>query len=203
MKLFEMALTPNCKRVNIFLNELGVELEHVHVDVRGGENLTADFAQKSLNGKVPTLQLDEHTFICESMAICRYFDETTPSESSLFGDSPLERARVEMWNRIIEWDGLLPAFQAFRNISGVYQDRENCIPAWGEESKLRVEKFLPKLAQQLTASTFIVGDKLTVADISAWILVLFCESRLELPVQQQYPTIAAWYQLLASRPAFA
>lgn len=203
MKLFEMAATPNCRRVNIFLQELAIELEHVHVDVRAGENLSAEFAAKSLNGKVPTLQVDDDTFICESMAICRYFDELTPPEQSLFGVGALERAQVEMWNRIIEWDGLIPAFQAFRNISGVYKDREHCVPEWGEESKQRVSAFLPKLAQRLGQSAYVAAEKFTVADIGAWILVLFCESRLALPVQQQYPAIASWYQQLAQRPAFS
>ncbi|KFZ37927.1 glutathione S-transferase [Shewanella mangrovi] len=202
MKLFEMAPTPNCHRVNIFLKELGVELEHVHVDVRAGENLTPEFEQKSINGRVPTLQIDDDTFICESIAICRYFDELSPSEDSLFGHGALERAQVEMWNRIIEFNGLNTASQAFRHISGVYKDRETCITAWGEECKIRVQAFLPKLEQHLSSSTFIIGDKFTVADITAWIFVGFCESRLTLPVMQQYPSIAAWYQLLAKRPAF-
>ncbi len=203
MKLFEMAATPNCRRVNIFLKEIGIELEHVHVDIRAGENLSADFAAKSLNGKVPTLQLDDGTFICESVAICRYFDELAAAEQSLFGVGALERAQVEMWNRIIECDGLIAAFQAFRNISGVYQDRERCVPAWGEESKQRVIEFLPKLAQRLSESTYVAAEKFTVADISAWIFVLFSESRLALPIQQQYPAIAAWYQRLAQRPSFS
>lgn len=203
MKLYEMAVTPNCHRVNIFLNELGITLEHVHVDVRAGENLSADFASKSANGRVPTLQLDDGTFICESIAICRYFDELQLSENSLFGHGAVERAQVEMWNRIVEFNGLTMASSALRNITGVYKDRETCIPAWGEECKLRVQAFLPQLEQQLSKADFIIGAKFTVADITAWIFVSFCENRLGLPVQSQYPAIAAWYQQLAQRPAFA
>lgn len=202
MKLYEMAATPNCHRVNIFLKEIAVQLEHVHVDVRAGENLNPEFAQKSANGRVPTLQLDNGTFICESMAICRYFDELNPSDASLFGQGAEERAVVEMWNRIVEFNGLNMASSAFRNISGVYKDRETCIPAWGEECKARVQAFLPTLEQQLSQAQFIIGDKLTIADITAWIFVGFCDNRLNLPVMQQYPAIAAWYQRLAQRPAF-
>ena len=60
--------------------------------------------------------------------MCRYFDLTNPSSSpSLFGQSPLEQAQVKMWHRIVELQGLFPAMQAFRNISGIFKDRENVV----------------------------------------------------------------------------
>ncbi len=40
MKLYETAMTPSCRRVSIFLKELGIDVERVQVDVRGGENLS-------------------------------------------------------------------------------------------------------------------------------------------------------------------
>jgi len=67
MKLYEFAPTPSCRRVSIFLKELGVDVERVQVNVREGENLADDFKQKSINGKVPMLELDCGVTICESV----------------------------------------------------------------------------------------------------------------------------------------
>lgn len=202
MKIYEFATNPSSLRVGIFLKEMGIEVDRVQLNVRDGENLTPEYLDKSVNGKVPMLELDDGTNISESIAICRYFAEAT-NNKSLFGETPAEAGKVEMWQRIVELDGLYAGFQAFRNLSGVYSDRERCVPEWGQESKLRVQEFLPKLDKQLSRHAFVAGDKLSVADITAFLLVGFvCERALEIKALQTYPNINAWYEKLAQRPAF-
>ncbi|PSJ45950.1 glutathione S-transferase family protein [Zobellella taiwanensis] len=200
MKLYEFAPAPNARRVSLFLAEKGIEIERVPVDVRGGANLTDAFRAMSANGKIPLLELDDGSYLCESVAICRYLDETFPSTPSLFGDTPLARARIEMWHRIVELDGLLPAFQAFRNISGVYQDREHCVPEWGEESRRRVRQFLPRLEHRLSRSPYVAGEQYSVADIAAYVLADFCVQRLSITLDE-YPYLQAWLARIEARPA--
>ncbi|WP_445400129.1 glutathione S-transferase family protein [Zobellella sp. An-6] len=199
MRLYELATTPNARRVNIFLAEKGIAVERVQVDVRAGENLTPEFRAKSANGRIPLLELDDGSYLCESVAICRYFDELYPDELALFGDSPLDRARVEMWHRIVELDGLIPAFQAFRNLSGVYRDREHCVPAWGEESRTRLQAFLPRLEQRLGEAEYLAGERYSIADIAAYVLIGFLP-RLDIEVASR-PHIQRWLARLRLRPA--
>lgn len=200
MKLYELAQSPSARRVSIFLAEKGIEVPRVNVDIRGGENLSVEFKAKSLNGRIPLLELDDGSYLCESVAICRYLDEIHPSERSLFGNTPLERAKVEMWQRIIELQGLTAGFQAFRNLSGVYEDRETCVEAWGEESRIRVIDFLPTLDQQLSKSAFIAGDEFSIADISTYIFVSFIKN-LDIEVTESLPHLKAWFITVAQRPA--
>ncbi|MFH4620416.1 glutathione S-transferase family protein [Vibrio furnissii] len=202
MKLYETAVTPSCRRVSIFLKELGVDVERVAMNVRDGENLTDAFKNKSVNGKVPMLELDDGTTLCESVAICRYFDESTPNELHLFGRSALDKAQVEMWHRVTEFQGLYAGFQAFRNLSGIYKDREQCVFAWGEESKARVASFLPQLDARLAASTYVATEYFTIVDITAFIFIGFAEKALELNPLAQYPNIARWFEQIQQRPAF-
>lgn len=200
MKLYELAPTPSARRVSIFLAEKGIEIPRVNVDIRAGENLTAEFKAKSLNGRIPLLELDDGSYLCESVAICRYLEEIHPSEHSLFGNSPLERAKVEMWQRVIELQGLMVGFQAFRNLTGIYKDRENCIQAWGEESRQRVIDFLPTLDQQLNKSPFIAGDNFSIADITAYVFISFIKN-LEIEVTDHLPHLKVWFITMAKRPA--
>ncbi|MEJ2764986.1 glutathione S-transferase [Photobacterium sp. MCCC 1A19761] len=201
MKIYELAPSPSARRVSVFLAEKGIEVERQHVDIRGGENLSDSFREKSLNGLIPVLELDDGTTICESVAICRYFDETFPAETSLFGDTPLEKAQVEMWHRVVELKGLLVAMQAFRNITGIYQDRENCVAAWGEESRQRLIDFLPTLEHRLSQSPYLAGDKFTIVDITAVILCNFMKN-LNIELDDSQPHLLAWYQRVSSRPTF-
>ncbi|MGF1760666.1 glutathione S-transferase [Photobacterium sagamiensis] len=200
MKIYELAPAPSARRVSIFLAEKGIEIERVNVDIRGGENLFDEFKAKSINGRIPVLELDDGTTICESIAICRYFDEIYPSPPSLFGDTPLERANVEMWQRVVELQGLCTAMQAFRNITGIYKDRENCVESWGHESRQRVVEFLPTLDEQLANSAYIAGDKFSVADITAFVMCGFIKN-LEITIDEMFPHIQDWYERVSQRPS--
>ncbi|MEF1339801.1 glutathione S-transferase, partial [Vibrio rotiferianus] len=180
MKLYETAMTPSCKRVSIFLKEIGGEVERIALNVREGDNLSETFKSKSVNGKVPLLELDDGTTICESVAICRYLDEAFENDLALFGANQLERAQVEMWHRVVEFQGLYTAFQAFRNITAIYQDRENCVAAWGDESKSRVLEFLPTLDMRLSESEHIATDNFTIVDITGYIFVGFAVNGLSI-----------------------
>lgn len=202
MKLYETAMTPSCRRVSLFLSEVGVDVARVALNVREGDNLNEDYLKKAVNGKVPMLELDSGETLCESVAICRYIDEQYPNNFALFGQSALEKAQVEMWHRIVEFQGLNAGFQAFRNLSGIYSDRERCVTEWGEESKKRVEEFLPLLNQRLSESAFVASSRFTIVDITAFIFVGFCVKALELDVLTQYPAVAKWFETVSSRPAF-
>ncbi|BBL90788.1 glutathione S-transferase [Vibrio rotiferianus] len=202
MKLYETAMTPSCKRVSIFLKEIGGEVERIALNVREGDNLSEAFKSKSVNGKVPLLELDDGTTICESVAICRYLDEAFENDLALFGANQRERAQVEMWHRVVEFQGLYTAFQAFRNITAIYQDRENCVAAWGDESKSRVLEFLPTLDKRLSESEHIATDNFTIVDITGYIFVGFAVNGLSIEVFETYPNIARWFEQVSVREAF-
>jgi len=200
MKIYQLAPSPSARRVTIFLKEIGMEIETVHVDIRAGENLTQDFLGKSANGRIPLLELDDGNYICESVAICRYLENTVKPKLSLFGNSALEQANIEMWHRIIELQGLIPAFQAFRNISGVYADRENINASWGEESKLRLINFLPLLDKQLSKNVYFAGDAFSIVDISAFVLMNVAKV-LEIAIPAELTNLQRWFDLIQQRPS--
>jgi len=199
MKLYEFAPAPNARRVNIFLAEIDLSIERIHVDIRAGDNLTSEFKNKAPNGLIPYLELEDGTCIGESVAICRYLESVNGhSNDSLFGNSPLEIANIEMWHRLIEFQVFIPALQAFRNITGIYADRENTNPEWGEESKQRYHAILPTLEQQLTNNTFIAGEKFSVADISLFCIINFMRV-LKLTVSDDMPNLQQWFAAMEAR----
>ncbi|BCL69881.1 putative Glutathione S-transferase [Vibrio nigripulchritudo SFn27] len=202
MKLYETAMTPSSRRVTIFMKELGIEMEKEQLNVRAGDNLTPEYLAKSLNGKVPLLELDGGEVISESVAICRYLDAVTENNKALFGKDALEQANVEMWHRVMEFEGLYAGFQAFRNLTGIYSDRETCVEAWGVESKKRVESFLPKLEKRLAESEYVAADHFTIVDITGAIFIGFAANGLEIEVFESYPAIKKWFDSVSARESF-
>ncbi len=132
MKIYETKSAPNARRVRIFLAEKGIDMEYVQVDIEKGENLTDEFKEKNITTKIPVLELDDGTFIGESVAICRYFEELHP-QVPLMGGAPEDKAIIEMWQRRVEWYLLAPVGMCFQHSTGYFKDRMTPVPAWGEE----------------------------------------------------------------------
>ena len=112
MKLYSLKNAPNPRRVRIFLAEKKLSLPVEEFDLEAMTHKTPAFLAKNPLGALPVLELDDGTTLAESVAICRYFEEMIP-EPPLFGRSTLERAQVEMWNRRMELELLLPTIDVF------------------------------------------------------------------------------------------
>jgi glutathione S-transferase len=102
MKLYDGGQAPNPRRVRVFLAEKGISVPTELVDIGALQQRTPEFTKINPMQRLPVLELDDGTRIAESIAICRYFEALQP-DPPLFGQGALEIARVEMWNRQIEW----------------------------------------------------------------------------------------------------
>jgi len=59
----------------MFIDEKGIEVPVVDLDMLAGEHKSPDYLKKNPLGQVPALELDDGTTISESLVICRYLDE--------------------------------------------------------------------------------------------------------------------------------
>src|SRR3546814_9625145 len=88
MKLYDAEWAPSPRRVRVYLAEKGIEIERVMVDLRSDEQRGDAYLAINARGAVPALELDDGEVICESAAICRYFEALQP-DPPLFGRSPV------------------------------------------------------------------------------------------------------------------
>lgn len=200
MKLHE-APSPNARRVHVFMAEKGIDCERVGVDIRGGENLSAEFKAMNPAGRVPVLELDDGSFISESVSICRYLEGTHP-EPPLFGTDPKNAALVDMWQRRAEINFMLNVAMAFRNITGFFKDRETCVKEWGEVSAATAVDFVPMFDEQLGKQPYLGGESFSIADITFAVAWGFAKQVgvVELPT---LPNIERWLAAVNARPSFA
>lgn len=181
--------------------EKGIDCERVAVDIRGGENISDEYLAKNPGGRVPMLELDDGTFIGESVAICRYLEGLNP-DPNLFGTTPLETAQIEMWARRAELSFMAEVAGAFRNISGFFSDRETCIKEWGEVCAAKATKALSMFENQLATNEFVAGDRFTNADITFAIAANFARTVkvVEIP---ELPNLERYLAQILARPSFA
>ncbi len=200
MKILQTRGAPNPRRVRIFLAEKGIEVPFEEIDLMKGELKTPEFTQMNRFQRVPVLLLDDGTVISETMAICRYFDETKP-EPALFGTGPLQRAMVEMWNRRMELNLLFCVAQVFRHLHPAMAHLEvPQVGAWGEANRPRVLEILQFLDEELGKRRYIAGEHYSVADITALVAIDFMK-----PAKIQRPeglkNLARWHAEVSERPS--
>ncbi|MGM0563746.1 MAG: glutathione S-transferase family protein [Pseudomonadota bacterium] len=201
MKLYELKTAPNPRRVRIFMAEKGLhDIETVQVDLSAGENLGEDFLNLNPLAQVPVLELDDGTRISESIAICRYLEALYP-EPNLMGKEALEQAEIEMWQRRIEFNLFYPVLMAFRNIKGLFADRERICAEWGEISLERARKMFAWLDTHLAGQDYIAGSRFTVADITALCAVDFARVVALRHEQEGLKHLEAWHRRVSERPS--
>ena len=199
VKLYDSSMAPNPRRVRIFLAEKGVEVPVEQVDIGKAVNREAPFLAKNPLGGVPVLELDDGTCIAESVAICRYFEETHP-EPPLFGVDAKDRAVVEMWNRRMEIEVFQATTGAFRNTHDFFKGRIEQVPEYGALCKRAAEKRYQWLDQELAGRDFIAGERFTIADITALCGIDF--GRVSgIRVAADEKNLARWHEAVSSRPS--
>jgi glutathione S-transferase len=199
MKIYDSQLAPNPRRVRMFLAEKGVDVPYEQVNIAKAENRQPAFLAKNPMGTVPVLELDDGTCIAESVAICRYFEGLHP-EPPLMGVDLQDRAIVEMWNRRMELELLLPIAQVFRNTHEFFKGRIEQVPEYGEASRRSAEKRLAWLDGELADRDYIAGDRFTIADITALAAIDF--GRVSgIRVQPDQKNLARWHEAVGSRPS--
>lgn len=200
MKLYDGGKAPNPRRVRIFLAEKGIDVPIVPVDMGAMGHRGADVTALNPLQRLPVLVLDDGTVISETIAICRYFEELHPNPP-LFGEGALGKAKVEMWQRRLELNLLLPVGAAFRHIHPAMKEWEvPQIAEWGEANKPKAVEFLAMLDRELASREFAAGDAFTVADITGLITLDFMKpARIAIP--EELTNVWRWYRALKARPS--
>lgn len=200
MKIYEMAKAPNPRRVRMFLQEKGLlnKVEFVEMDLAKGDNLTPEFRALNPMKKVPVLELDDGTSIAETMAICRYFEESFTDTPTLLGDTALEKAQVEQWLRWLEFYFFMPTGMCFQHSTGYFKDRMTPIPEWGEVCRETVLKFVSFLEKHLADKNYLCLDRFTAADINAFCTIEFARV-VDIRVGDELPNLKAWLGRIKQR----
>lgn len=207
MKLYDFGPAANAKRVRMFLAEKGIEIPIAEVQVRDGALFEEPYRTMNPFAVVPFLELDDGTVIGELVAICKYLEELHP-EPSLLGRDARERALIEMWNRRLEIDGLMPMIHAVRNTNPLFAGRVvpgtrtdlAQLPEIAERGKAMLMILLERIDPILKDNAFIAGERFSIADITGFFMMNAAKI-LDVPFTERFPNVARWHADLASRPS--
>jgi glutathione S-transferase len=199
MKLYDFAGAPNPKKVRVYLAEKGIAVPIEPVDIVSGQNRTPAFLAKNPLGGLPVLELDDGTYLSESLAIIEYFEELHPAPP-MIGTTPLERARVRVLERIAELGVLGSIAVVFQNTHPFMAGRLKQVPETAENARARLAGNLKVLEEAIGSRPFVAGARPTIADCTLLAAVDFA-AFAGVPLDGAGPNLARWAEAFHQRPS--
>ena len=119
MKLYTYDPAPNPRRLTLFMQYKGIELDTQQVDLGTAEQLGDEYRKINPECSVPALVLDDGTVLTEVIGICAYLE-------ALYPDKPLLGSTAKEKAQIISWDHRLFA-NVFSAIASILRNRSKAM----------------------------------------------------------------------------
>jgi glutathione S-transferase len=162
VKVYGDIQSGNCYKIKLLMSYLKIEHEWLHVDILKGETHSDEFKKMNPNTRIPVLVLNDGRTLTESNAILNFLADG----SELLPADRLLRAQVLQW-QFFEQYSHEPYIATARYINkylGLPDERRTEF----DEKQQGGHKALSVMEQRLAIADFLVGDKLTIADISLY-----------------------------------
>jgi glutathione S-transferase len=158
MKIYGDSNSGNCLKVKWVCDRLALPYGWIEIDTLNGESRSHEFLKLNPAGQVPTVVLDDGRTLAQSNAIIRYLARG----SALIPIDAYDAAKMDEW---LFWEQYShEPYVAVCRFQMQYLGK----PA----SELDPDKVrrgyaaLARLEQQLAATRFLVGDRLSLADVA-------------------------------------
>uniref|UniRef100_T1JND6 Elongation factor 1-gamma n=1 Tax=Strigamia maritima TaxID=126957 RepID=T1JND6_STRMM len=162
--------------------------------VLGQTNKTEEFLKKFPLGKVPAFETTDGRNVFESNAIAYYV-----GNEQLRGTSPIDQALIQQWINVAD-NEILPSsctwvFPCF----GIMQYNKQAT----DRAKDDIKRVLALLNNHLSTRTYLVGERITQADITMCCALLqLYEYVLEPAFRDQFVNTNRWFATLINQPEF-
>jgi len=168
----------------------------VSKDFKFGEtNKSAEFLKKFPLGKVPAFEGSDGLLLTESNAIAYYV-----ANDELRGGARADhaaRAQVVQWMAMADSDILPAACTWVFPTMGIMQFNKNAT----ERAKEDIRAALKALNDHLLSRTFLVGERLTLADVAvACTLLSLYKQVLEPSLRADFGNVTRWFTTVVNQP---
>jgi glutathione S-transferase len=200
MKLYIFPLSGRVLGIVALKNYLALDCDVHSIDLGRGDQLTPEYVALNPNKKMPTLE-DDGFVLWESNAILFYMAAKHPNSGLWPADLRCQTdvLRWLAWESA-HWDAESIGMVAYERGSKAVLGLGPPDPAFVARGEHNFIRFATVLNDSLKGKTWLIGERLTIADFSVGGLVPSAE-RMGLPVGD-CPEILRWYKGLAALPAW-
>lgn len=191
---------PNGWKAAIVLEELGLTYESVYLDFSKKEHKAPDYLKINPNGRIPTIidHQNNDLIVWETLAIIEYLVDKYDKDhkiSSIGQDKYLE----------LQWLAFQVSGQGpyFGQAAWFQHFHAEKIPSAVERYNNEIKRVFGVLDSVLSKQQYLVGDKVTVADLSfiPWNSGVVNWLIPDIDIDKNYPSLARWHKELTEREA--
>ena len=197
--LYTFEKNPRAFRIQIAAKYSGAAVEVVSKPPAfklGETNTTADFLAKFPFGKVPAFVTSDGHPLYETNAIAQY---VAGASSTLAAKTAFEAALVQQYISIADHEIYPASCTWVYPTFGIIQYNKAATSKAQED----VKKVLAVLNSALETRTFLVGERITLADISvATALLQLYQQVLDPAFRGPFPHVNRWFVTLVNQPQF-
>jgi glutathione S-transferase len=194
MKIYGDSQSGNCYKIKLLAELLALDYEWQDVDILAGETRSESFLAKNPNGKIPLLELSDGRLLAESNAILNFLAEG----SDFLPKGTYARAKVLEWQFFEQYshEPYIAVARFINKYLGLPEDRK----ADYESKQEGGHKALQVMEAQLSKTPYLVGEQITIADISLYGYTHVAdEGGFDLSL---YPRIQAWLARIKAVPGY-
>jgi glutathione S-transferase len=199
MKIYDFAFAPNPKKLRTYLAEKGLSIATETVDITNGQNRQPEFLKKNPLGGLPVLELDDGSYLPESLAIIEYFEELHP-EPPMIGKTAVERARVRATERVCELGVLSAVATIFQNTHPFMAGRLKQSPDTADNARTRLLSNLKALDDAIGSQPFVCGSRPTIADCTLFEAFEFAQFA-GVEIDPSLKNLHRWFAAFRERPS--
>ena len=162
MRLFDYLDSGNGYKVRLLFAQLGLDYRWTELDIDAGKTRTPEFLKRNLNGRIPTLELDDGTNLAESNAILWYLAEGT----AFVPADRLGRAQALQWMFFEQYSH--EPYVATPRYIVKHLPPEHARRAELPERLAKGRAALDVMDEHLKSRRFFVAEQYTIADIALY-----------------------------------
>ena len=205
MKLFKIALAPNPTKVMLYIAEREVAgtdfgIEQINVNTLKGEHRQPEHLARNPFGTLPVLELDDGSFLVESLAIINYLEDRFP-DGALTSGTPEQKGHARDIERIVDLRVAGPMngyVHARKSPLGLPPDPERAAQI---EAAIQVPlDYLEGLLDD--GRPLLLGEQVSIADCTLQASLQFLRF-IEADLFGSRPRLRAWDERYRQRPAAA
>jgi glutathione S-transferase len=190
--LYDYLDSGNGYKIRLVLAYLQQPYRWEELDITQGATRTPQFLAKNLNGRIPTLELDDGTCLAESNAIMWYLAEGTP----LIPQDRIGRAQVLQWMFFEQYSH--EPYVATPRFIMRHLPPESPRHAELPDRCKRGREAITVMDRHLNNRSYFVNERYSIADIALYAYTHVApEGGIDL---SPYPNVLAWMGRVAAQP---
>jgi len=195
LKLFGSRTSPYVRKVRVYLEETGLPYEFIEGNTQQPGPYLVTIAPL---GKVPVVERDDGRVLFESILIIEYLDRLRPPDARLLAIDGEERWATLRWHALAHGiiDATTTRLQELRRPEALRMPEKL---VWEEA---RITRTLTAIENNLGANNYLVGDRLTIADLALGVALQYVDFRCPHDWRLAAPRLSKWSAAIHRRASF-